>query len=89
MQKNIHVEIHTKIKKLMDEIKNGYNIYSKFMQTMKKNHAELQPSQRPQKPEARSQKKPKARSQEPKARSQTQPTKRKNAKRNAPPDIHK
>ena len=41
------------------------------MRTMKNFHAELQPSQKPQKSEARSQKKPKAtRSQKPEARSQ-------------------
>ena len=43
------------------------------MQTMKKIHAELQPSQKPQKPEARSQKKPKARrSQKPEAKARSQ-----------------
>ena len=39
------------------------------MQTMERIHAELHPSQKPQKPEARSQK-PKARSQKPEAKSQ-------------------
>ena len=60
------------------------------MQTMKKIHAELQPSQKPQKPEARSQKpkarrsqKPEAKSQKPnaEARSQSQPNKKQHAKK--------
>ena len=81
-------DIHTKRKKFMDKIRNLYNKYSKSMQTMKRIHAELHPSQQPQsqkleaisrKPEeAKSQKpearsaKPGARSAKPKARSQSQ-----------------
>ena len=60
------------IKKLTDEIKNLYNIYSKSMQTMKRIHAELQPSQKPQKPEARSRKPKARRSQKPEAKSQSE-----------------
>ena len=57
--------------------KNWYKIYSKSMQTMKQIHAELQPSQKPQKPkarssqpEAKSKKKLEAESQKPNARSE-------------------
>ena len=63
----------------MDEIRNLYNIYSKSMQTMKRIHAELQPSQKPQsqnlearsrKPEETKSQKPEVRNQEPEVRSQ-------------------
>ena len=85
-RKDTHVELHdthTKIKKLMDEIRNLYNIY---ILAAKPKAAEARSS----KPEAKSQKKPKARSkipevrsQKPKARSQSQ--QKKKAPKKKPP----
>ena len=66
-KEDTHVELHdthTKIKKLMDEIRNLYNIY---ILAAKPKAAEAK-SQK--KPKARSQKKPKARNQMPEVRSQ-------------------
>ena len=61
-----------------------YNTYSKSMQAMKRINAELEPSQKPQKPEAGCQK-PKARSQrqKPEAKSQKPKPVEKNNEQNA------
>ena len=74
-------DTHTKIKKLMDEIRNLYNIY---ILAAKPKAAEARSS----KPEAKSQKKPEeaksqkpnARSEKPKARSQSQKSEAKSQK---------
>ena len=86
-RKDTHVELHdthTKIKKLMDEIRNLYNIY---ILAAKPKAAEARSS----KPEAKSQKKPEeaksqkpnARSEKPKARSQSQKPKARSQKAEA------
>ena len=85
-KEDTHVELHdthTKIKKLMDEIRNLYNIHSCSQAQAAEARSSKPEAKSQKKPKARSQKKPKARNQMPEVRSQKPDAKasKKNAKK--------